>query len=151
MNARRLLNHWIGLIVLLGMIFALGAPVSAAQKSPFVGNWVTTDGDGSEMTLVIGGPVNGPFKLTWTDDYFSFCNGTAGILRGTAILNPEDANLLEADMHLQCFTTGDVLDYHTTLRYHPIPIPCPFFTFQEGCTSGTDQAHRKPLLHLVCV
>jgi CSLREA domain-containing protein len=91
----------------------------AARPSPFIGNWQAIDVDGSDMNLSIAGRPNKPFQITWTDNYISFCNGGAGIVRGTGWLNEGDSNLLEADVHLECFTTGATLDFHVTFRYHP--------------------------------
>jgi hypothetical protein len=71
------------------------------------------------MDLSIGGRPTGPFQITWRDDYISFCNGEPGIVRGTGWLNEGDSNLLEADVHLECFMTGATLDFHVTFRYHP--------------------------------
>jgi predicted GH43/DUF377 family glycosyl hydrolase/regulation of enolase protein 1 (concanavalin A-like superfamily) len=89
------------------------------RTSPFVGFWQATDLDGSDMGLIIAGPYTGPFQITWTDNYIQFCDGGPGILSGTGWLNESDANLLEADVHLVCFTSGATLDFHVTFRYHP--------------------------------
>lgn len=95
-------------------------PDPEITQSPFVGHWDAIDVDGSDIRLTIAGPPNGPFRITSTDSYISFCNGEAGIIRGTGLLNESDANLLEADLHLTCFTTGTALDFHLTFRYHPV-------------------------------
>jgi hypothetical protein len=91
----------------------------AASTSPFVGHWQAIDVDGSDIRLAIAGPPQGPFQITWTESYISFCGGKAGIVRGTGWLNEGDSNLLEADLHLECFTTGAMRDFHLTFRYHP--------------------------------
>ena len=72
----------------------------AAPPSPFVGQWQAIDVDASDIRLTIGGPPNDPFRITWTESYISFCEGEAGIVRGTGLLNEADANLLEADLHV---------------------------------------------------
>mgnify|MGYP001347534746 CR=1 FL=1 len=101
--------------VVLGSELAL-----AANASPFVGHWQAIDLDGSDIRLIIAGPPNGPFQITWTESYISFCDGEAGILRGTGTLNEADPYLLEADLHVECFTTGASMDLHLTFRYHPL-------------------------------
>jgi len=91
----------------------------SAPVSPFVGHWQATDIDGSDMRLTIAGPPNGPFQITWTESYLSFCDGEAGIIRGTGLLNEGDANLLEAELHVECLTSGASMDTQLTFRYHP--------------------------------
>jgi hypothetical protein len=95
------------------------AAANAAANSPFLGHWRAIDIDGSDMGLMIGGPPNGPFQITWTDSYMSYCGGEAGIIRGTGLLNEGDPNLLEASLHVECFTTGEEMDIAMTFRYHP--------------------------------
>ncbi|OGN92690.1 MAG: hypothetical protein A2Z71_02800 [Chloroflexi bacterium RBG_13_50_21] len=113
------------LIVIIGILFILLAALYTASTayagttSPFIGTWYATDWDGSDSRLVIAGKPNGPFQITITDSYISFCDGGAGIIRGKGWLNPEDPNLLEAKMKLVCFTTGKTLDFHSTWRYFP--------------------------------
>jgi hypothetical protein len=120
MNANRIaLFRTLQVVVILALALSVSTTVSAAPASPFLGHWTAADVDGSDMTLNVGGPPSGPFQLTWTDDYISYCGREPGIVRGTGWLNEGDANLLEADVHLECFTTGDTLDFHVTFRYHP--------------------------------
>jgi len=107
------------ILVTLAVVLSISTVAYAGPPSPFLGHWEAADVDGSDMGLTIGGRPMGPFQITWTDDYISFCDGEAGILRGTGWLNEGDPNLLEADVHLECFTTGDTLDIHVTFRYHP--------------------------------
>lgn len=89
-------------------------------SSPFVGHWQAIDGDGSDIRLTIGGPPDGPFNITWTESYIGYCNREAGIVRGTGWLNPDDPYVLEAELHLECFTTGEALDMDTVWRYDPL-------------------------------
>jgi hypothetical protein len=91
----------------------------AASSSPFVGHWQAIDIDGSDIRLTIAGPPNGPFQITWTESYISFCGGEAGIVRGTGLLNESDSYLLEASLHLECFTTDDSLDFEIIWIYDP--------------------------------
>jgi|GEM_PF-3386301 len=91
----------------------------AASGSPFLGHWQAIDVDGSDIRLTIAGPPNGPFQITWTESYISFCGGEAGIVRGTGVLNESDPYLLEASLHVECFTTGESLDFDPVFRYHP--------------------------------
>jgi hypothetical protein len=56
----------------------------AVQRSPFVGIWRAIDfGDGSLMRATILGQGSGPFLITWTESYFSFCDGRAGVATGS--------------------------------------------------------------------
>jgi hypothetical protein len=106
-------------ILAICALFVLPPMAHSAPVSPFVGHWQATDIDGSDMRLTIAGPPNGPFQITWTDSYLSFCDGEAGIIRGTGLPNEGDANLLQAELHVACFTTGASMDTHLTFRYHP--------------------------------
>jgi len=69
--------------------------------------------------VAISGRPAGPFRITWTESYFGGCDGEAGIVRGTGSLNPSDPNVLEADLHFKCFTTGRESDFHVTWVFHP--------------------------------
>jgi len=104
-------------ILILTALFAFPLTANAASRSPFVGHWQAIDVDGSDIRLAIGGPANGPFRITWTESYISFCGGDAGIIRGTGRL--VDSDMLTADLHLECFTTGDSLDFSATWVYDP--------------------------------
>jgi len=106
-------------ILTIAALFLLPLVAYAGPSSPFVGHWQAVDVDGSDIRLTIAGPPNGPFQITWKDSYISFCNGEPGIVRGTGLLNESDANLLEADLRLECFTTGASTDFHLVFRYHP--------------------------------
>ena len=122
MKAKHFKTILIGIIcfflILLAALYTTSL-ASAGTTSPFIGTWYATDWDGSDSRLVIGGRSNGPFKITITDNYISFCDGGPGIIRGNGWLNPENSDLLEADLRLVCFKSGDILDYHSTWRYHP--------------------------------
>jgi hypothetical protein len=109
----------LSIVVIVMMAFPATTTAHAAPDSPFMGHWEAIDVDGSDMQLTIAGRPTGPFQITWTDDYISFCDGEAGLVRGTGEPNESDPNLLEADVHLACFTTGETLDFHVTFRYHP--------------------------------
>ena len=70
-------------MVILAVVLSVSTVAYAGPPSPFVGKWEAVDVDGSDMSLAIGGPATGPFQITWTDKYISYCNGEAGIIRGT--------------------------------------------------------------------
>jgi hypothetical protein len=106
-------------ILAISALLLLPTISQAAILSPFTGHWQAIDVDGSNIGLTIGGPAEGPFRITLTDNYISFCDGEAGIVRGTGWLNEGNSYLLEADLHLECFTTGASLDFHRTFQYHP--------------------------------
>jgi hypothetical protein len=106
------------LVLILLSTFSTTSLTYAATASPFVGTWYAPDWDGSEPRLVIAGRSSGPFKITITDNTISFCDGGPGIIRGNGWLNPENPDLLEADLRLVCSKLGKILDYHSTWRYH---------------------------------
>ncbi|HSF81777.1 MAG TPA: hypothetical protein VLA49_11115 [Anaerolineales bacterium] len=87
--------------------------------SPFVGSWQALDIDGGDIRLAIGGPPGGLFHITYTESYLGFCSGEAGIARGVGWLNPDDPLVLEANLILTCFTTGDQVEMHPVWRYDP--------------------------------
>jgi hypothetical protein len=100
----------------------LAAPISAFAKpvSPFAGAWQATDVlDESDIRLVIAGPPSGPFRITWTESYISYCDGGPGIARGTGQLAQDDPFILDADLRLVCFKSGATLDFHMTWIYDP--------------------------------
>jgi hypothetical protein len=100
-------------------LLALPAAAHAAPPSLFTGHWQGIDVDGSDIRLTIAGPSQGSFLITWTESYISFCGGEAGIIRGTGWLSEDDPNLLEADLHVECFTTGASRDFHVVIEYLP--------------------------------
>jgi hypothetical protein len=100
-------------------LVALPAVAHAAPPSPFTGHWQGVDVDGSDIRLTIAGPPNGPFRITWTESYITFCGGGPGIVTGTAWLNEGDANLLDAELHVRCFTTGASGDFSALFEYRP--------------------------------
>jgi len=116
MSARQLK---ISVVIVVGSLFLSSVSAVAAGPSPFVGHWEGIDIDGSDIRLTIGGPPDGPFQITWTESYISFCDGEAGILRGTGELNPEDPDLLETEMWVECFRSGASTSVDLSIRYHP--------------------------------
>jgi len=96
------------------------APPPLAAASPFAGHWQAVDIDGGDIRLTIGGPPKGPFRITWTESYFGVCGGEAGIARGTGWLSEGNPYVLEAELHLTCFTTGVTLDFYPVWRYDPL-------------------------------
>jgi hypothetical protein len=133
-------------------LFILPISAYAGSASPFTGHWQAIDVDGSEMGLSIGGRPSGPFQITWTDKYISYCDGEAGIVRGKGWLSEGDPHLLEADVHLECFTTGGTLDFHVTFRYHPatdtLSIRWWFGQVTIWHRPGGGQAQEPPTLEL---
>lgn len=96
------------------------APPPLAAASPFVGHWQALDVDGGDIRLTIAGPPSSLFQITWTESYFGFCGGEAGIARGTGWLSEGDPYILEAELHLTCFTTGATVDFYPVWRYDPL-------------------------------
>ncbi len=105
-------------VVILIVALLMISPSKAASGSPFLGAWYGTDTDGSDIRLSISGSPNGPFHITSTDSYISFCSGDAGIIRGTGSLNIEISNLLEAHVKVICFTSGNVMEFDTSFSYN---------------------------------
>jgi hypothetical protein len=142
----------LSIFVILAVAFPFTSTAHAASNSPFVGKWEAVDVDSSDMSLAIGGPPAGPFQITWTDKYISYCNGEAGIVRGTGWLNEGDPNLLEADVSLECFTTGATLEFHVTFRYHPttntLSIKYSFGQVTIWHRPGGGQAEEPPAIGL---
>ena len=116
---KKMLANILSIFAILAIAFPATTFAHAATNSPFLGQWQATDVDGSDIRLTISGRPNGPFQITWTESYISFCNREAGIVRGTGQLNESNPNLLEAGLHLECFTTGEALEFHLVWRYHP--------------------------------
>jgi len=110
-------------ILCIAAVLAIAFPVTtvayASPSSPFVGNWEGIDVDESDIRLVIAGPPSGPYRITWTENYISFCNGEAGIVRGMGLLDEEDPDLLQATLQVSCFTTGASTTFNLVWRYRP--------------------------------
>ncbi|HLO14485.1 MAG TPA: hypothetical protein VK206_06640, partial [Anaerolineales bacterium] len=119
-NFKRVLMNILSLFVILVIALPVIQIARAATSSPFLGQWQTTDINGSDIRLTISGPRSGPLQITWTESYISSCDGQAGIVRGTVQLNGSDPNLLEADLHLACLTNAAAPDFHFIWRYHPL-------------------------------
>lgn len=115
----RMFLKTLSFVVILALTFPATAAVNASTGSPFVGEWQSIDVDGGDVRLTIGGGPNGPFKVTWMESYFGICGGQAGIGRGTAWLNTEDLNLLQADLEFTCFTTGLRFSLYKEWRFDP--------------------------------
>ena len=95
-------------------VLMVSSPVMAGPPSNFTGHWQAIDDDRSDIRLTIAGPAEGPFRITWTESYFSYCGGEAGIARGTGTLS---GNELTAELTLECFTTGNEIDFTVTWVY----------------------------------
>jgi hypothetical protein len=107
---------------MLAVALALSLMGAAAPRaaSPFVGIWRAIDnGDGSLMRATFAGPGGGPFFITWTESYFSACDGRAGLGTGIGRLDPAAPTIVEADMRLKCLRTGDVFEWHQVWQYRP--------------------------------
>ena len=101
----------------IAFIFMPSSTTIATISSPFIGHWQgVDDADGSDIRLTIAGPPQGPFSITWTESYFSGCQGEAGIAKGTGNLNA-DGSELTAEITLRCFTTGREITFSITWIY----------------------------------
>ena len=128
------------MLAVLGLFLASPSP---ASPSPFHGHWLGTDaGDLSDIRLAIGGRPSGPFNITWTESFFSGCDGEAGIVRGTGSLSGDDLNVLAADLHLECFTTEFATDFTIEWRYDPA---------SDTISSGDITWHRQGVRGKECL
>jgi len=67
----------------------------------YTGHWRAVDSyDQSNMQLTISGGDNDQYQLTWTDDYWSTCDGSPGIGRGTGI--PNSGGFLRVNWVIKC-------------------------------------------------
>jgi hypothetical protein len=117
--SRTMFRYAMTIMVVMAVILSVTSEAYAAPPSPFIGHWQAVDIDGGDIRLAIGGRPGGPLKITWTESYFGFCGGKAGIARGTGWLNEGDPYMLEAHLLLTCFTTGAKVDFYPVWRYDP--------------------------------
>ena len=150
-KSRKIFASLMSILAVVAIAFPATQVASAGLDSPFLGQWQATDVDESEMHLTIAGRPTGPFQITWTDQYISFCSGEAGIVRGTGWLNDENSDMLESDIQLECFATGATLDFHVTFLYHPatntLSVKWSFGQVTIWYRPGRPQA-RPPTLNL---
>ncbi len=106
-------------LLVTAALIAVPLTAIAAERSPFVGHWKAIDVDGSDIRLTIGGPPSGPFQITWTESYFSFCEGASGVARGTGVLDAGNEYIMHAELHLVCFPTGHKIDFQITWQFDP--------------------------------
>ncbi len=128
MNAGPSPNHKFNRVLMtilsLFAILVIALPIIqmgyAVSSSPFVGEWQASDEAGNDVRLTVSGPSGGPLQITWIESDISICDGAAGIVRGTGQLDESNPHLLEADLHLDCFTSEVSSDFHFLWRYHPV-------------------------------
>jgi len=118
-HAKKRIGRAMHIAVILAILLSVSTVVYAAPPSPFVGHWQAVDVDEGDIRLTIAGPPSGPYQITWTESYISFCDGEAGIVRGMGWLDEANPYILEADLHLECFTTGNSTNFHMVWRYWP--------------------------------
>jgi hypothetical protein len=79
----------VALLLVMGIgLFSLfdSDPEPAAPQIPLLGTWVSTDPDGSNLTMVIEVSEPGTFDMLWQDDYASVCSGAPATMTGTGHL-----------------------------------------------------------------
>jgi hypothetical protein len=103
------------LFLVLTLVLLFTSVTYAGKTSPFIGQWFAVDVDDSEIRLTIAGPPSGPFQITWTESYISFCGGETGIIRGQGVL--VESNMMTASLTIVCFTTGESTDFEFTWVY----------------------------------
>jgi hypothetical protein len=106
-------------VLAICVLLALPATIHAAPPSPFTGHWVGVDVDGSDIRLTMAGSSRGGFRITWTMSCIAFCHEGPGIIRGTGLPREDYPNVLDADLHVKCFTTGQSKDFALTIEYLP--------------------------------
>jgi len=70
----------------LVLTFSSGLVPASDPRSPFLGTWVSTDGDGSTQTMTIGASGNGAVEILVHDDLASVCSGAPSTMTGTGRL-----------------------------------------------------------------
>lgn len=120
-HTKAILVAGITIIVILIVALLITSPSYAGTGSPFIGEWLGTDGDGSDIRMVIAGNPDGSFHITATDSYLSSCQGGAGIVQGTAFVNPQNSFVLDANIKVICFTTGGTHEFTTNFFYNANP------------------------------
>ena len=119
-HVRSVFVRAIYITVILAVAFSTTASASAAGTRPFVGVWRAIDNlDGSLIRVTIMGSSGGPFLITWTEPYLSFCEGRAGLATGIGYLDTDDPYMLEANMRLKCLRSGDTIEWHQVWQYRP--------------------------------
>jgi CSLREA domain-containing protein len=119
-NFKRLLISILSIFAILVIALPVIQAAYAVTSSPFLGQWQAAGIDGSNIRLTVSGPPSGPLQITWTGSSIGLCDKEAGIAFGTGQLNESDPNLLEADLHLECFTSAAASDFHFMWRFHPV-------------------------------
>jgi hypothetical protein len=66
--------------------FSSGLVPAGDPRSPFLGTWVTTDGDGSTLTMSIRASGDGAVEFVVHDDAASVCSGAPATMTGTGRL-----------------------------------------------------------------
>lgn len=69
----KLLQRLILIAALIVLISAVFAAQAGAAPNPFIGMWHSTDIDGSNQTLTIGGGPGNTFRVRYHDDGASIC------------------------------------------------------------------------------
>jgi hypothetical protein len=91
--------------------------IAAGPPSPFVGHWQATDIDGSQLGLTIGGPPSGPFQITLTDSYLSYCDGGPGLVRGSGTILDGEPPSVVADLLVECLAIHRSMAYQLVFTY----------------------------------
>jgi hypothetical protein len=116
MHHRR--NTYVAIAVTIALCLLTISAASAAPKSPFKGLWRAIDLDDSNIQLSIAGGGRGIYQLTWTDDYWSVCDGLPGIGRGVGQLDSGDPNLLHTDIVIRCTSQHESIERQFDAVYH---------------------------------
>lgn len=116
-RSRLRLKYAVGLAVLALLLMTTVAYASGGPPR-LGGRWVTTDQvDGSTINLTLAGPPGGPFKVRWTESYFTLCDSRFGRGRGTAELIAP--NTLSMIVDFECFHNSNAAHFKDVLIYDP--------------------------------
>jgi hypothetical protein len=122
-------------VVLLGTAWgrASAAPTPSAaqyQYTTFLGDWVSSEPDGSVLTLKVAG-AGSSVNVTVTDSIINgFCNGDSGTARGTGTI---EGTTLSALLTLRCKGTKG-----------SFPVDAVFQDSGDGTLSGLGVTWTRP-------
>ena len=97
-------------------ISVLGSSAQAANESPFLGTWASTDHDGSSQTLGIMGGGSGHFAVSLYDDAATAaCGGAPARIAGSGSADGNDLVMVGV---LTCVPGGNFLRTRIAIDFH---------------------------------
>jgi len=132
-------------LILAIVALLLFTSVASASGGPprLNGRWVETDRyDGSTINMILAGPPGGPFRVNWTESYFSLCGSRFG--KGTGTAEVVDTNTLYLVVDFECFRNSNSAHFEDTLYYDPATRTLDSLT--DPIVSGVD-FFTRPGMH----